>query len=161
MGASRAIVERALTLLGVPYIWAAKGDFVVRDNKVLPITAASCLVGVDCSGLVTLALLKANGHDLRGMWGADAMWKHLPLPAPGESFCLALYGTPERAIHVAFDLGNGLVLEAAGGDQRTLTAEDAAHVGAKVRVGCELRRDRIGTRSLEALITAPIFPPQS
>jgi len=159
------VVEQALKYLGSPYIWAGKGDYCVRKvegvDKVLPIATTGTDKGFDCSGLITWAVLKAGGPDLRGFWGAQAMWAALPLldEDAGEDddwFSLALYGTPKRATHVAIVLTPGarsLVLEAGGGDQRTLTMRDAMTVrdGAFVRVCFEKRKDFLGYRSLSAL----------
>ena len=157
------VVEQALKLVGTPYIWAGKGDYCVRKvdgvDTVRPISSAGCDLGLDCSGLVTLAVKRAGGPDLRGFWGAQAMWTALPLldEDAGEDedwFSLALYGTGKKATHVAIVLTPGarsLILEAGGGDSRTLTMADAMRAGAFVRVAFETRKDFLGYRSLSAL----------
>jgi cell wall-associated NlpC family hydrolase len=162
------VVEQALMQLGVPYIWAGRGDYAVRDlndgkglRNVPMGAAAGCDRGLDCSGLVTWAIWKAGGGDLRGWWGADALWRHLPDLDEDEEddwFALDFYGTNKKATHVAIELGRNLVVEAAGGDSTTLTLTDAMKRGAFVRMGFEKRQDFLGRRSLSATRKLPHRP---
>lgn len=162
---NQAVVHQALKAIGCPYVWAGRGDFYVRDGQLVH----SADLVFDCAGLVGWAVKQAGGPDLRHWWGADHMLRLLPEihplsaangfaydPALYEPFRLRLYGRAgadgvKHATHVAIGLGNGLVLEAAGGDQTTLTIEDARARGARVRVGFEQRQDFLGERSLLAL----------
>lgn len=164
------VVEAALQQLGVPYIWAGRGDYAVRDMqdgrgpRNVPMgAAAGCERGLDCSGLVTFSIWKAGGPDLRGWWGADALWRALPDIDTDEGeeddwFALCFYGTKTKATHVAIELGRNLVCEASGGDSSTLTLTDALKRGAFVRMGFDQRRDFLGSRSLIATKKLPPRP---
>lgn len=124
--ARAALLEQALGLLGTPYQWGggrSPGDF-----------------GLDCSGLVILASKRA-GVPLPPcpLATSDGWWRCLPRvssPLPGD---LALYGSPERAVHVelvlAYDPSTGIAqtLGANGGDRDVLTPEIAQERGAFVR----------------------------
>lgn len=155
MSFSEMLVAFALKQLGKPYLWAGRGDYVVREHQIIRL--ADTDQGFDCAGLVTWAAWKAGAADLRGWYGADHLWLLLPEGKPGD-MRLALYGSKGHATHVAIDLGHGLVLEAAGGDSTTLTVTDAMKRGASVRIGFERRVDRLGYRSLEALKDLPLRP---
>lgn len=164
------VVEAALQQLGVPYIWAGRGDYAVRDlgdgkgPRAVPMqTVASCDRGYDCSGLIGAAVHKAGGPDLRAWWGADALWRALPdmdddAGEDDDWFALAFYGTQHKATHVAIEMGRNVVLEAAGGDSRCLTYRDAVARGAAVRLGFEKRSDLLGYRSLSACRRLPVRP---
>lgn len=180
------VVDLALRQVGAPYLWSARGDYVVRDER-LPSGAVlagqqfnvhSAQVGVpaglsafDCAGLVTWAAWKAGAADIRGWWGADTLYEHLPEydasgERPGDCNRLVFYGAlGGRATHVAIDIGRGLVIEAAGGDATTLTYQDAlkrtrlSPWPAAVAVRREFRRDRLGSRSLLAAQHLPARPP--
>ena len=150
------VVQAALRKVGTPYIWAGKGDYCVRDGRVLRMPEMGCDEAFDCSGLVTWAVREAGGPDLRATWGAARMWQELPDldEEAGEDddwFALALYGTKQRATHVALELGRGLLLDASGGDSATLTLKDALNANAFVRVHLDTRKDLLGYRSLVAL----------
>lgn len=155
---TRAVVGYALKQVGKPYIWAGRGDFVLRDGK----KVKTAMVGVDggnvydCSGLVTDAIRAADGTDLRLNWNADALWRALPnvdteTDDGDDDYRLRFYGPKGgRATHIAIALGNGLIIEASGGDSKTLTYKDAVLAGACVQCHFETRRDVLGTRSLNA-----------
>ena len=150
---SRRVVEWALTKVGRPYIWAANGPVIWTPSglkSTLEHTGAS--EAYDCVGLVKAAVMACGGTDVRATWNAQTMFDELPQPRPGETFTLRLYGTAPRIQHVAFDLGSGLRLEAAGGDHTTTDlAKSLSRPRAVVRVGFELRNDFVGFRSLAAL----------
>lgn len=162
---AQACVAWALRRLGDPYIWAGEGEWCVRGpvgaGQILSVAEVGCPgYGFDCAGLVKRAALAANpqGPDLRGPWGAQHLFWHLPEAREGD-IRLVFYGVGDVASHVGFDLGNHLVLEASGGDATTLTYANALHRNAKVRIGFEQRPDRIGYRSLEAVAGLPKQPP--
>lgn len=124
--ARAALLEQALALEGTLYQWGGgrgPGDY-----------------GVDCSGLVILASKRA-GLPLPPcpLATSDGWWRCLTKtssPLPGD---LALYGSPERAVHVelvlAYDPATGVAdtLGANGGDRDVLTPEIAQERGAFVR----------------------------
>lgn len=108
----------ALALEGRPYQWNGKGPFAF-----------------DCSGLVTWAIWRAGGPDLRVDHNCKKLWAELePLAAiqPGD-IALAFYGPPERVEHVMITVGDGRVFGACGGNSHTLTLEDAERDHARVQ----------------------------
>lgn len=155
---TRAVVGWALRQVGKPYIWAGRGDYVLRDGKKVPTSAVGVDGGLvfDCSGLVTAAIKAADGVDLTLNWNADRLWRQLPnadelTNDDDDDYRLRFYGPKNGpATHVAIALGNGLIIEAAGGDSKTLTYKDALMSGACVRCAFESRTDVKGTRSLNA-----------
>lgn len=188
------VVDQALKQLGAPYLWAGRGTWLVRDvpgpdGKVLkgqivhpsdPVVGcpASVPLVFDCAGLVLYCARRAgwlgpgaSALDGLGEWGADTLLDHLPEydlsgERPGDCNRLVFYGPlGGRATHVAIDIGRGLIIEAAGGDQTTLTYADAQkrtrmyQWPAAVAVRREFRRDRLGSRSLLALQYLPSRPP--
>jgi cell wall-associated NlpC family hydrolase len=156
---SDKLVWVATQKIGEPYIWAGRGDFYVSGGQIKPIRAAGCLEGFDCAGLVDFAAWKAGAGDLRYWWGANHFWHLLPEPGPSEKVRLRLYGTPDYAWHVALDLGDGRMLQAAGGDHTTVTAELARVRNACVRIDPVRRSQFLGFRSVDALQMAPRIPP--
>jgi len=159
---SRAVVKKALSQLGKPYIWAGRGDFVVSAGKqVHPATLGCPEFAFDCAGLVGWAAWRSGAQDLRGWWGAQHLATALPPRQPGEPFELAFYGRDMAHVtHVAIHLGGGLVLEAAGGDATTLTYADALRRAARVRIDFDGRVDGLCTRSLEGLKFLTYQPPK-
>jgi hypothetical protein len=155
----RRFVESAMQQLGRPYVWAGRGDFAVRNLQNVDVRTLGCdSLAFDCAGLVTWAAHKAGALDLRGWWGAQHLFDALPAAVPGE-FSLSFYGrSPSEITHVGIDLTHEIILEAAGGDQRTLTYLDAIKQNALVRIGFERRADKMGTRSLSALRYLPLHP---
>lgn len=160
--------------IGCPYIWAGKGDHAIRDQKVVLMAELGCERGFDCSGTHTDTVRELGGNDLRGWWNAHAMLVNLPEPSFDEVLRLVLYGSNGHADHVALELGvrvssgnilwTGFVIEAAGGDSTTLTAADALASpylkgGARVGLWPETHHNRLGVRSLRALLAAPQIPP--
>ncbi len=148
----RRCVAWALKRQGMPYIWGGKGETTWTPTNPRPTAqVAQTPEGYDCSGLVASAVLAAGGPDVRFHWSAQTMWDQLPATTDGDDFALVLYGKgTARVTHVAIELGRGLVLEAAGGDQTTRTYLDAMRRGASVSINFETRSDRLGRRSLIA-----------
>lgn len=167
------MLEYIRSKAGAPYIWAGRGDWYV-DGKgnIRKMTEIGCTEGFDCAGLIGCAAKFAKSMaDLCGWWGANHFWHLLPEPGPTEKYKLRLYGEPShidasgllvqaRAWHVTFDLGNGTMWEAAGGDHSTKTAEIARRVGAKVQLSPIRQKHFIGFRSVDALQKAPKIPPR-
>ncbi len=143
----RSIVHHALRYLGAPYVWRGKG--LDLWSPVAPLSHHWGEEVFDCSGLVTTALKDAGGPDWRFTHSAQALFDELKPVDAGAFGSLKFYGANAKAVtHVAFDLGNGLVLEAAGGDSTTVTPSIAKQRGAKVRVALDYRRDGVGSRAL-------------
>ena len=121
-----ALLLAALDQVGTLYQWGggrSAGDY-----------------GVDCSGLIILASKRA-GLPLPPcpLATSDGWWRCLPRvssPLPGD---FAIYGKPDRAVHVelvlAYDPATGVAetLGANGGDRDVLTPEIAQERGAFVR----------------------------
>lgn len=129
-------------------IWTPKG-------MAATFTVAGTPEGYDCVGLVKSAVVACGGPDLRPSWNAQTLFDKLPMPTIDEQFMLRLYGSKARIEHVAFDLGNGLRLEAAGGTHTTVNlAASQALPNAFVRIGFEVRSDFVAYRSLAALEAA-------
>ena len=158
---------------GKPYIWAGRGDFYVDGKGVVhQMVDAGCDEGFDCAGLIDCAAKYAKSMaDLRGWWGANHFFHLLPEPGPTERYKLRLYGEPThvdaagltvpgRAWHVTFDMANGTMWEAAGGDHTTLNAEIARRIGAKVQLSPVRQKHFLGFRSVDALQKAPKIPPR-
>lgn len=119
-----ALLREALALEGTLYQWG--GGRSPSDY------------GVDCSGLVILASKRAgvplppcNLATSNGWWQCG---ERVAVPEPGD---LALYGAPDRAIHVelvlSFDGQEAQTLGANGGDRDVLTPAVAQARNANVR----------------------------
>lgn len=124
----------ALNLVGKPYKWGGNA------------------VAYDCSGLV-LVLLRAglywpNRHDTnsQGLYTYFSKEKNGMAAINPRFSSLIFYGKSKTKItHIAFSLDEHRIIEAAGGDQRTKTIEDALRVGAEVRINAyNYRSDIVG-----------------
>ncbi len=119
-------------MLGTPYIWSGRS----AD-------------GVDCSGLVAVALKAAGGPDWTSGWWTDRFYNELTptiAPKPGD---LCLYGKAGDPDHVMVFLGvEGIVFGASGGGKSTTTLLEAARLGAKVKLKptYKYRTDFLGFR---------------
>jgi hypothetical protein len=140
-----SFLKWVLRYAGLPYRWGG------RDAK----------NGVDCSGLVALALYESSQGFVDHLkdWWADRYWTELPpvvVPLPGD---LAFYGgsgndvdhvtvlvTPEKTP----GLWGGLVFGANGGGPHVVTLERALELGAVVgpKYPAQYRPDFRGWRSL-------------
>lgn len=132
-------LAEAVRLLGTPYQWGGKGG--PRDW------------GLDCSGLVTVALHAAGGPDWRQSHNSQALYDALPPPRyqvlrGGE---LVFYGSGPKAVtHVMVHLGGELLAGACGGGHDCITLEEARRLAAKVqtRMGLHYRPDFVGVRDI-------------
>jgi murein DD-endopeptidase len=128
-----------LALEGVPYRWGGKTSR-----------------GLDCSGLVTLALHVVGGPNLAATHNSDRLWLELPEvvePQPGD---LAFYGSKGDPSHVVVCLGGpyDAIIGANGGGRDTTTVERADAIAARVkrRATPRYRPDLLGFRSIEPLL---------
>lgn len=122
-------VEAAVAKVGAPYIWAGKGGYRIdAQGLTVPLNP----FGYDCSGLVTCSLQEAGFGEHRNDWNAQAMFDQLGTALPRPNLALAFFGQGLKDIHhVCICLEgdvSGWVIEAAGGDQRTLAPQAGARV---------------------------------
>lgn len=145
----RAVVHAGLQHIGAPYVYRGKG-LQRWTPQGLELHPWGGLYVFDCSGLVTYCLQHAGGPDWLASHSAETMFDSLPPAVDSWGFAaLRFYRSVTKVDHVAFSLGNGLVLEAAGGDRTTLSPMDAARRPlARVRVCFESRTDFAGARLL-------------
>ena len=129
-----AFLAAAKALTGVPYVWGGK--------------AAR---GLDCSGLVSLALFAAGGTDVRATHNSDRLWEDLTPTTEPVAGDLAFYGAKGDPSHVVICLGGPLdpILGANGGDRSTTSPFHADQIGAQVKTkrSPKYRPDLLGYRS--------------
>lgn len=145
----RAVAHAALRFIGCPYVWKGKGLELWTPQGLQRHGYGTHVF--DCSGLIGMALLTAGGKDRRATHAAQTYFDEFPAIDNAEMFgALRFYGVGPKAItHISLSLGNGLIIEAAGGDSTTTTLQAAkARPNAKVRVGFDIRRDLVGARLL-------------
>ena len=130
-------LQYALSFLGLPYIYGGN----------------SALNGFDCSGLV-VEILKSDGKFPNNSDASSAsLWKYLKNIGWGETLKhdfgnLYFYGTKSKINHVAYGIGDGKIIEAAGGDSTTTTRAKAAAKDANVRLRMfNYRADLVGILS--------------
>jgi cell wall-associated NlpC family hydrolase len=114
-------IEEARAYLGAPYLWGGLSAH-----------------GIDCSGLVHMAWRRLGRIVPRDAEQQEAAGGRVDEPRYGD---LATYGG-ERVTHVAFWLGDGRILHAAGG--RAVVEEDEPDELRAIRRGFV----RLSTRSL-------------
>jgi cell wall-associated NlpC family hydrolase len=117
----KTMIAYAMTFLNQPYKWG--GDDPVE--------------GYDCSGLVQ-DILASVGCDPPGDQTSQGLYNHFAMhgvQSRAGAGALVFYGKNNGNItHVAFMIDDRRIIEAAGGDRRTQTREDAASQNAFVRI---------------------------
>lgn len=116
-------LARAESWVDVPYRWGGQ----------------SPLVGFDCSGFIVALFHEVGLLDQKRDLTAHGLWVEYSPKAIDRNWarvqpgCLVFWGEPTRS-HVAMSAGTGLVIEAGGGDQSTVTRTDAIERDARVRL---------------------------
>lgn len=119
----KTLCTYAMTFLGTNYLWG--GDDPMK--------------GFDCSGLVQEILASVN-VDPAGDQTSQGLYNHfiqhgvalLNEPQPGA---IAFYGkSKEKISHIAFCIDEKRIVEAGGGNSKTVDAEVAAKQNAYVRL---------------------------
>ena len=150
----------ALTCVGAPYIWGAKG--LTQWTPAGLVDRAPW--AFDCSGLVTYSLLNSSAEvgtfnplDWRGTHGAkqlaEALSAHNVLRENLQLGDLCFFGNPGAITHVAIYIAKDCMLEAGGGDRNTKTLQDAERRNARVKVSNYMRRDLVCIRRLPKELT--------
>ena len=110
----------AVTFVGLPYIWGGS-----HPSQ-----------GYDCSGLVQ-EILAGVGLDPPGDQTAQSLYaellKNATLESPKPGGILFFGSSLENITHVAFALDSEHMIEAGGGDRKTLDKKSAISRGAFVR----------------------------
>jgi cell wall-associated NlpC family hydrolase len=127
----------AISFLGKPYIWGGQSP-----------------EGVDCSGYAIL-VGQAEGIFPTGFDAtAQGIYTYLKINGAREAKpsqgCFTFYGKDLQTIsHVSICLDSFQVIEAGGGNSRTKTREDAAKIGAHVRIRPnDYRKDKVATLTM-------------
>ena len=116
----RILRDYMLGFVGMPYRWG--GDDPIN--------------GYDCSGFAQ-EILAAFGKDPKGDQTAAGLYQHFIVNGDIKKDVrlgyLVFYGR-NAVNHVAVGIGDGMIIEAAGGGRNTLSPKDAARDNAYVRV---------------------------
>ncbi|HEY7596471.1 MAG TPA: NlpC/P60 family protein [Actinophytocola sp.] len=114
-GSVRAVINRALSQLGMPYAWGGGNAYGptrgIRDGGIADMFGDYNKIGFDCSGLMIYAFAAA-GYRLPHYSGYQAQaGRQVPLSqkAPGD---MLFWATGGRIHHVALYIGNEQVIEA-------------------------------------------------
>lgn len=112
------IVNLALKLQGVPYIWGG-------DNP---------QYGFDCSGFV-IWVLQVFEILPSGDWTANDLAKYFPATESPDLGDLVCYGPSEDSVtHIGLYIGGSYTVMATGGGSKTTTEEIARQTNAKVKI---------------------------
>lgn len=117
----QTMIECAMGFIGTAYKWGGSG-----------------YEGIDCSGLVQ-EILKSTGdapigdHTAHGLYLYFIKNKAKPIKIL-DAGSLCFYGTSSKIIHVAFGIDHFRIIEAGGGNSKTITREDAIKQNAFVRI---------------------------
>lgn len=138
-------LSNVLNLMGAPYVYGGRSA-----------------EGLDCWGLVALALRQAGGPNLYRWW-TDHAWAQLPAvegreALPGDLAFYARAGAePGDVEHVVVLAGHGTVVSASYGSSRITTPELAAAASPPARVMAwptvHYRAGFVGFRSLSPYLT--------
>lgn len=131
-----------------PYVWTGKGDMLWTIDGLVQSPFTQDVF--DCSGLITTALHRAGGPDLRGSYGSRQMFEQFDHVGSSDTKDLRLRFYPGHVSFFHAKRWNGRieVIEAAGGGKATVTPTP----GAMVRQGLEARKDFMGERSLSGYL---------
>lgn len=134
-----------------PYVWTGKGDVLWTLNGLVKNPFGTDVF--DCSGLITTALQRAGGPDLRASHGSRQMFEQFPVwgsrtDDTEKDLRLRFYPGHVALFHALRWNGRIEVIEAAGGGKQTT----APTPGAMVRQGLERRDDFMGERSLSGYL---------
>jgi cell wall-associated NlpC family hydrolase len=101
---------------------------------------SSPMSGLDCSGFALLPLKAAGFVSYNVDLSAQDLYDLLKSPGLGSPLitpqggALSFYGTPKNIHHVGFVVNETMMLEAAGGDETTISKEEALLRGAFVKL---------------------------
>lgn len=152
----KKFLDQACSVVGCPYIWGGKGNQMWTPSGLVDIAVKlgpnpnGPELGFDCMGLVAWATWKSGGPDLRATFNAQLLFNWMSEKSPlalgvmSSMPCLHFYGYNARSVtHVSIGLNNfgeeRLVLEAAGAGSDSISWARAHSLGARVRVGRDLR----------------------
>lgn len=128
------MLEYAMRFVNLPYIWGGQSPFL----------------GYDCSGFVQ-ECLASIGKDPRGDQTAASLYNYLKVytrPDILRRGSILYFGkSKDKITHVALALSPRIMIEAGGGGSKTLTAEDAKALDARVRVR-PIRNDLVAFQNL-------------
>lgn len=112
--------QYALSFVGLPYRWG--GDDSIE--------------GFDCSGAAQ-EILASVGMDPPGDQTAHGLYHHFKNHHKSRTIecgSLLFFGSPSKIVHVGFAIDNFRMVEAGGGDSRTVDRDAAVRQNAYVRV---------------------------
>lgn len=151
----------ALSHIGDPYVWRAKGNccWSAAGPVPLPDGYGTCW---DCSGLVLGAFRFADGRDWTQTHSANTLFHGLPPVDMPRLGTLALYGRhgtaggADTATHVMVHVAAGIVVGSSGGLETTDSPAAARKRFLETGIKCEVttfadvlyRKDFLGYREL-------------